>query len=405
MGASCCIAKYRLCEMHPADPEKDKTEKKNNQNLRPGIFVVFPAESTGAWHIEAVTDEASRAYIQYNTNEAKMGRGHRTEGSASAADRMIDSVKNKNKDSVRNHTKYKGTYTKKKPTEKIKAVDAADAPPTNAVPSDTTQLWGEDHHDAPAKEGGLQAERSDRYLYPPATDESITRGRIVEVDGNDIAQFAEGGWWWTHLRDPPVLTTELVHPKTKGTKKAVRYMDMVIVCVTGVDHLNLLDKWLIVERKWDNSLFDVQKQAKNGLITKSVITIGKYAIRPVGNVSVRDILFLHREKFPNYPYRGDGLAVYADAILRMGMDRGCSVDWASVYSDGFKACMTDQQRGVGMNPPRGCLDVYREFARTPAVCAGCLPTLSAYLPSTVPPTVLWSMTKRPTVTSRVAITW
>ena len=330
------IAKARYCEMHPEDPAG------YNRNLKPGIFVVFPAETTGAWHIEAVIDESTKAYIQYNTGEAKVG-SRVAEGSVSAADRMIESVTK-----VRNHAKY----AKKSATKRKVDDDASGAVVTN----DTAQLCGEDHYDEPAKEGGLQAERNERYVYPPATEDSITHGRIVEVDGNDLTQFAEGGWWWEHMRDPAALTTEMVHPKSKGVKK----VDLVIVCVTGVDHLNLLDKWFRIERKWENGLFDVQKQAKSGLVTKSVINIGKYNIRPVGNVSVRDILFVHRSKFPNHPFRGDGLAVYADAILRLGVDSGYSVDWASVYSEDFKACMTDQQRGVGMNPPRGCVDVYRD---------------------------------------------
>ena len=55
-----------------------------------------------------------------------------------------------------------------------------------------------------------------------------------------------------------------------------------------------------------------------------------------------------------------GLASYSDAVLRMGIANGTSVDWASVVSDNVKACMTDQQRGIGMNPPRGMVDVFRD---------------------------------------------
>ena len=29
-----------------------------------------------------------------------------------------------------------------------------------------------------------------------------------------------------------------------------------------------------------------------------------------------------------------------------------------MFSDGVRACMTDQQRGIGMNPPRGMIDVF-----------------------------------------------
>ena len=42
----------------------------------------------------------------------------------------------------------------------------------------------------------------------------------------------------------------------------------------------------------------------------------------------------------------------------MGIAKGSNLDWASVFSDGVKACMTDQQRGIGMNPPRGMVEVY-----------------------------------------------
>ena len=136
---------------------------------------------------------------------------------------------------------------------------------------------------------------------------------------------------------------------------------MIVVCVTGVDDLNLLTRWLLVERKWDNSVFDTEKRKKKGgVCTKVSIRIGKYVIKPIGSVNVRDVLYVHRSKFPEYSYRGIGLSGYSDAVLRMGVTNGSSVDWASVFSDDVRACMTDQQRGIGMNPPRGMVDVFRD---------------------------------------------
>ena len=44
----------------------------------------------------------------------------------------------------------------------------------------------------------------------------------------------------------------------------------------------------------------------------------------------------------------------------MGIAKGSNVHWASVFSDGLRSCMTDQQRGIGMNPPRGMVDVFHD---------------------------------------------
>ena len=223
---------------------------------------------------------------------------------------------------------------------------------TNVTPVGTTQLLEEDYLDVRTD----TPSHADRFVYPEPTERSIDDGMIVEVDGNDMTQYNPGGWWMDNISDPARLTPEIVPSKEDKDAK----VHMVVVCVTGVDHLNVLSKWLLVERKWDNAVFDTEKRKKKGGITTKVqIRIGKYVIKPTGNVNVRDVQYVHRSKFPEYKgYRGFGLSVYSDAILRMGIAKGSNVDWASVYSDGVKWCMIDRQRGIGMNPPRGMVDVY-----------------------------------------------
>ena len=108
-----------------------------------------------------------------------------------------------------------------------------------------------------------------------------------------------------NLRDPARLTTEVLPSRHNKDEK----VHMVVVCVTGVDHLNVLSKWLLVERRWDNNVLDTEKRKrKGGVCTKVSIRIGKYVIKPIGNVNVRDVVYVHRHRFPEYnEYRGFGL--------------------------------------------------------------------------------------------------
>mmetsp|Transcript_13610 Transcript_13610/g.24304 ORF Transcript_13610/g.24304 Transcript_13610/m.24304 type:complete len:1349 (-) Transcript_13610:1088-5134(-) len=227
-------------------------------------------------------------------------------------------------------------------------------------------LWSEDHLDqpGPSKADEMANTKKSRYVYPVASEESIQQGRICEVDGTDLTQFqGPDGFWWKHMRDPMALVNECVH-KGRGAPP----IPVIIVCVTGVTDLNTLNLWLIRERRWDNDTHDFATQ--KSCYRKTSVSLGRYLVQCIGDVSLRDILYVHRSKFGDYPYKGDGLATYADALLRLGTVVGCQVDWSSLYPTDLLQIMKDQQRGVGMNPPRNCIELFQEpdYDRSDEVC-------------------------------------
>ena len=200
------IGKYRYTEVHPSTQLNDSD--KNNHNTNPGIFVIKPGApggQDGSWHVEAVTDENTRKHIQYNSHM----KNHRTrdlDTETSGADRMIKST--------------------------VKVGQKRKSAGTNVTPVGTTQLLEEDHLDVQTD----TPSHSDRFVYPEPTERSIEDGMILQVDGTDLTQFNQGGWWMDNVSDPARLTTEILPSKNDKDAK----VHMVVVCVTRVDHCNPL---------------------------------------------------------------------------------------------------------------------------------------------------------------------
>ena len=164
----------------------------------------------------------------------------------------------------------------------------------------------------------------------------------------------------------------------------------VVVCVTGVKDLNELHDWLVRYCGVDNGAL-TKANVAHGSTSRVSMRLGKYSVVCIGDVPLVDMLTLHGMKFPEVPFQGHSLAIYADAMFRLSLRKiiakekeketpdgetpeentgetpeeiedvrivQSSLDFASSYPIDLRRLMCDQQRGYGTNPNRSCIEVW-----------------------------------------------